>query len=63
MIDHVFLSVSDLDRSVAFHVAALAPLGITHRHNFEGKDGPAGHPDLMSVNRHGVPTPIGTTSN
>lgn len=46
MIDHVFLSVSDLDRSVAFYGAALAPLGITDRVDFDGKDGPPGHPDL-----------------
>ncbi|WP_246733394.1 hypothetical protein [Methylobacterium sp. BTF04] len=28
MLDHVFLSVSDLGRSIAFYTAALAPLGI-----------------------------------
>jgi hypothetical protein len=41
----VFLSVSDVDRSVAFHLAALVPLRITQRHDFDDKDGPAGHPD------------------
>jgi catechol 2,3-dioxygenase-like lactoylglutathione lyase family enzyme len=46
MLDHVFFSVSDLDRSIAFYTAALAPLGITQRHDFDGKDGPPGHPDL-----------------
>ena len=46
MLDHVFLSVSDLDRSIAFYTAALAPLGITDRVDYDGKDGPAGHPDL-----------------
>lgn len=29
MLDHVFLSVSDIERSVAFYTKALAPLGIT----------------------------------
>jgi catechol 2,3-dioxygenase-like lactoylglutathione lyase family enzyme len=46
MLDHVFLTVSDLDRSIAFYTAALAPLGITQRVDYDGKDGPPGHPDL-----------------
>ena len=46
MLDHIFLSVSDIERSIAFYTAALAPLGITNRHNYDGKDGPPGHPDL-----------------
>lgn len=46
MLDHVFISVSDLDRSIAFYTAALAPLGITTRVDYDGKDGPPGHPDL-----------------
>lgn len=46
MLDHVFISVSDIRRSVAFYDAALKPLGITHRVDYDGKDGPPGHPDL-----------------
>jgi catechol 2,3-dioxygenase-like lactoylglutathione lyase family enzyme len=46
MLDHVFFSVSDLTRSVAFYQRALAPLGITERLDYDGKDGPPGHPDL-----------------
>lgn len=46
MLDHVFLSVSDLYRSIAFYTAALAPLGIADRVDYDGKDGPPGHPDL-----------------
>ena len=46
MLDHVFLSVSDLDRSIAFYTAVLTPLGITQRVDYDGKDGPPGHPDL-----------------
>ena len=46
MLDHVFLTVSDTDRSIAFYTAALAPLGITTRLDYDGKDGPPGHPDL-----------------
>jgi catechol 2,3-dioxygenase-like lactoylglutathione lyase family enzyme len=46
MLDHVFLSVSDIERSIAFYAQALAPLGITDRVDYDGKDGPQGHPDL-----------------
>ncbi len=46
MLDHVFLSVSDIERSIAFYVQALAPLGIADRVDYDGKDGPPGHPDL-----------------
>lgn len=53
MLDHIFLSVSDIDRSVAFYTAALAPLGITRQHDYAGKDGPPGHPDLKGFGANG----------
>lgn len=53
MLDHVFISVSDIDRSIAFYEAALAPLGIAHAHDYEGKDGPPGHPDLKGFGANG----------
>jgi catechol 2,3-dioxygenase-like lactoylglutathione lyase family enzyme len=53
MLDHVFLSVSDIDRSVAFYTAALAPLGIVNRHDYSSKDGPQGHPDLKGFGANG----------
>jgi catechol 2,3-dioxygenase-like lactoylglutathione lyase family enzyme len=31
MLDHVFISVSDVDRSVAFYTSVLTPLAITQR--------------------------------
>ena len=43
MIDHIILTVSDFERSVAFYVNALKPLGIT---NFVDYEGHVGHPDL-----------------
>ena len=43
MIDHVILTVSDFERSVAFYAKALMPLGITNFTDYEGHDG---HPDL-----------------
>jgi catechol 2,3-dioxygenase-like lactoylglutathione lyase family enzyme len=53
MLDHIFLSVSDIDRSVRFYSAALTPLGITARHDYDGKDGPPGHPDLKGFGANG----------
>lgn len=53
MLDHVFLSVSDLDRSIAFYTAALTPLGITQRVDYDGRDGPPGHPDLEGFGVNG----------
>jgi catechol 2,3-dioxygenase-like lactoylglutathione lyase family enzyme len=43
MIDHVIFTVSDFERSVAFHVKTLRPLGIKNFTDYEGKNG---HPDL-----------------
>jgi catechol 2,3-dioxygenase-like lactoylglutathione lyase family enzyme len=53
MLDHVFITVSDIDRSIAFYEAALAPLGIAHAVDYDGKDGPEGHPDLKGFGRDG----------
>ncbi|NWB64628.1 VOC family protein [Pseudomonas sp. I8001] len=53
MLDHIFLSVSDIQRSIGFYQAALAPLGITTRHDYDGKDGPPGHPDLKGFGANG----------
>jgi len=43
MMDHIILSVSDVQRSLKFYEAALAPLNITMFMPFKGEDG---HPDL-----------------
>ncbi|WP_337054590.1 VOC family protein [Pseudoxanthomonas sp. USHLN014] len=53
MLDHVFLTVSDLRRSVAFYEAALRPLGIVNRLDYDGRDGPPGHPDLKGFGANG----------
>jgi catechol 2,3-dioxygenase-like lactoylglutathione lyase family enzyme len=53
MLDHVFISVRDIARSIAFYEAALAPLGIVHAHDYDGKDGPPGHPDLKGFGANG----------
>jgi len=53
MLDHVFLTVSDMKRSISFYEAALAPLGINERFDFDGKNGPPGHPDLKGFGANG----------
>ena len=53
MLDHVFLTVRDMKRSISFYQAALAPLGINERFDFDGKDGPSGHPDLKGFGANG----------
>lgn len=53
MLDHIFLTVSDLKRSVAFYETVLPLLGITVRHDYDGEDGPEGHPDLKGFGAKG----------
>jgi len=53
LLDHVFITVKELDRSIAFYEAALKPLGIMHVVDYDGKDGPEGHPDLKGFGRDG----------
>ena len=43
MLDHIILSVSDVERSLKFYTAALKPLKIEMFMPFKGEDG---HPDL-----------------
>ena len=53
MLDHVFLTVSDLDRSIAFYEATLPAVGVDRRLDYDGKDGPPGHPDLKGFGANG----------
>ncbi|WP_159591066.1 VOC family protein [Chelativorans xinjiangense] len=53
MLDHIFLSVSDIARSITFYTAVLVPLGITDRLDYDGRDGPPGHPDLKGFGANG----------
>ncbi|SDB74530.1 VOC family protein [Belnapia rosea] len=53
MLDHIFLPVSDIARSIAFYETALAPLGITDRLDYDGRNGPPGHPDLKGFGANG----------
>ena len=53
MLDHIFLTVNDTDRSIAFYEKVLPILGIVRRLDYDGKDGPAGHPDLKGFGADG----------
>jgi len=53
MLDHVFLSVGDIPRAVAFYESVLPILGITARLDYDGQDGPPGHPDLKGFGANG----------
>ena len=43
MLDHIILTVSDIERSLAFYEAALEPLNIRFFLPYKGE---RGHPDL-----------------
>lgn len=53
MLDHVFLTVSNIERSTSFYEQVLAPLGINERFDYDGKNGPPGHPDLNGFGAKG----------
>ncbi|WP_426805895.1 VOC family protein, partial [Stenotrophomonas sp. SrG] len=53
LLDHIFLTVTDTPRSVAFYPAALVPLGIVTRLDYDGRQGPPGHPDLKGLGAGG----------
>jgi catechol 2,3-dioxygenase-like lactoylglutathione lyase family enzyme len=44
LLDHVIITVKDLDRAIAFYETALKPLGIVHAIDYDHKDGPEGLP-------------------
>lgn len=53
MLDHIFLTVSEIERSIAFYERVLPILGITARLDYDGRDGPPGHPDLKGFGANG----------
>ncbi|WP_417607309.1 VOC family protein [Primorskyibacter flagellatus] len=50
MLDHIFLTVRDLSRSIGFYETVLPTLGITVRHDYDGADD---HPDLKGFGANG----------
>jgi len=49
VLDHIYISVSDVPRSLAFYAAALAPLGWRELGSYDSSTGPAGIPDLCGL--------------
>ena len=53
MLDHIFITAHNLAQSISFYEQALATLGIRHVVDYDGADGPEGHPDLKGFGRDG----------
>lgn len=49
MIDHVYISVSDVEKSRDFYLAALGPLGWREFGSFDASSAPEGVPDLLGI--------------
>lgn len=49
MIDHVYISVTNIDKSVRFYTEALEPLGWRPFGNYDSASGPLGVPDLYGL--------------
>ncbi|MGW4531831.1 VOC family protein [Nocardia sp. NPDC004340] len=49
MIDHVYISVTDIEQALAFYLAALAPAGWRAFGNYNASSGPENLPDLFGI--------------
>ncbi len=49
MIDHVYISVTNIEKSLAFYSEALKPLGWSLFGNYDSASGPEGVPDLYGI--------------
>src|SRR5262249_15392647 len=49
MIDHVYISVTDIKKSLVFYREALLPLGWREIGNYDSASGPADVPDLFGL--------------
>ncbi|MEV6102925.1 VOC family protein [Nocardia sp. NPDC051981] len=49
MIDHVYISVTDIDKALAFYLEALAPVGWSAFGNYSATSGPDNVPDLFGI--------------
>ena len=53
MLDHIILTVGNFAEAVAFYEAVLPHLNIRERQDYDGKNGPLGHPDLKGFGANG----------
>ena len=49
VLDHLYISVSDIPRSLSFYAATLKPLGWRDLGTYDSSTGPAGVPDLYGL--------------
>ena len=49
MLDHIYISVGDVPRSLAFYATTLSPLGWKELGTYDSSSGPAGVPDLSGL--------------
>jgi catechol 2,3-dioxygenase-like lactoylglutathione lyase family enzyme len=49
MIDHVYISVTNVEKSLAFYAEALKPIGWSLFGNYDAASGPEGVPDLHGL--------------
>jgi catechol 2,3-dioxygenase-like lactoylglutathione lyase family enzyme len=49
VIDHVYISITNIEKSLAFYVEALKPLGWAEFGNYDAASGPDGVPDLYGL--------------
>ncbi|HEV2360315.1 MAG TPA: VOC family protein [Acidimicrobiales bacterium] len=63
MIDHAYISVTDIERSLAFYREALRPLGWAEFGNYDASGGPDDVPDLYGLGDHTYRTGAGVGSS
>jgi predicted lactoylglutathione lyase len=49
VIDHIYISVTDVEKSLAFYAEALKPLGWRMSGTYDATSGPEGVPDLYGL--------------
>lgn len=49
MIDHIYISVTNIEKSLAFYTAALKPLGWKPFGQYDSRNGPVNVPDLYGI--------------
>ena len=63
MLDHIYISVGDVSRSLAFYASALEPLGWRELGSYDSATGPPGVPDLSGLgdSAYGSGTAVGSS--